>query len=70
MLKYQIKITTDFMEYQRHGRPHRVSGAAEIDYDGTTMLWLEYGLYHRVDGPAVIRFNTISYYIRGKKYTP
>jgi hypothetical protein len=52
----------------KHGRPHRIGGAAMIYNKNET--WYENGLLHRLDGPAVISSSgPKEFWIDGQKYS-
>lgn len=77
-LRYQTvvytKINVKVIKYFRHGRLHRVGHPCSIWCDGD-VSWYEYGILHRIDGPALSPIGALEmyavgkepYFIRGKK---
>ena len=71
-LKYEIELRTSPLNamrnivYYRHGEQHRIGGPAWF-WVGAELSggWMQYGTYHRDNGPAIGR---VTYYCRGELY--
>jgi hypothetical protein len=60
---------TKRLVYNRHGKPHRINGAA-IVFEDTGAGYFQYGEQHRINGPAFVSGWYVEYYKRGVYYVP
>jgi hypothetical protein len=67
-LKFEVSTTTDYTNYFRHGKPHRIDGPAIINQDGDR-YWKQYGKLHRDnDRPAVTYSNGVQFWYKHSKH--
>jgi hypothetical protein len=68
-LKYHCLKTEHMLVYFRHAVRHRIGGPAKVVYytiDTTDCIYIQYGEYHRQDGPAWMGPNKL-HFVRGRK---
>jgi hypothetical protein len=66
MLKYTVVRTPNTIRYLRHNWIHRKVLPAMVWYDGE-LHFMEYGDFHRENGPAIVnQHGSNTYWKRGK----